>query len=365
MNTETDYLKSIAEEIAANKSELLQKSAKPNHHLLTEAKRLEKAIIGHLAIIENFTQRDTFHFNTLSKLVNICDILYDIYETITPDVEVITELLAVIKEVIPDEIRPNLKLTKAFITMQKTAIQGNWEQQRGLMQQHGIDGKLIPIAAIPFLRFIGSAQTLYWQDFTWLRGYQAKLAIMDWENADCNSKTEALMSLLIGRDFNDDRFYIYCKKYIQDRTTKVQGKAKRLLEYALCQKLVLEDTQIGMAPFDLRANTVSARLLKWISEEIDFVETHERERPFAKFEFKWNVEMIAFFFKLLWDHKVFGKVFLEPFSEQIAANCSSIGKEDFQAGTIYSRLYIKEPEVVKAVEKLLVAMLADVKKYLK
>jgi len=36
-------------------------------------------------------------------------------------------------------------------------------------------------------------QKLYWGDFTWLKGYLAKLYIMDWENADCNSPAEALL----------------------------------------------------------------------------------------------------------------------------------------------------------------------------
>jgi hypothetical protein len=364
MNTETDYLKSIAEEIAANKRETQQHATKPNHHLLTETKRLEKAIIGHLAAIENFTQRDTFHFNTLSKLVNICDILFDIYETITPDVEELIDLVAAIREVIPNDIRPNLKLSKAFIAMQKPVIKESWDGQRGLMAQNGIDEKLIPIAAIPFLRFIEAKEILYWQDFTWLRGYQAKLAIMDWENADCNSKTEALMSLLIGRDFNDDRFYIYCKKYIQERTDKIAGKQKRLTEYALCEKLVLQDTQVGMPSYDAHANTVCTRLIKWIGEEMDFVETHEKERPWSKFEFKWNIEMIAFFFKLLWDHKVFGKLTLEKLSEQIAASCSSVGKDEFQATSIFSRFYVKDKEIIIAIEKLLQAMLEDVRRYL-
>lgn len=365
MHPETEYLRTIAEEIAAHKSELLQSVAKPNHHLLTEAKRLEKAIIGHLSHIENFTQRDTFHFNTLSKLVNICDTLFDIYGAITPDVEVVIELLSAVRQLVPDDVRPNLKLPKAFIVIQKPVIKEAWERQRSLMEQNEIDGKLIVIAALPFLRFTEPRQILYWQDFTWLRGYQAKLEIMDWENADCYSKTEALMSLLIGRDFNDDRFYIYCKKYIQERTDKVSGKAKRLLEYALCEKLVLQDTQIGIASFDGHANSVSTRLIKWIREEIDFVETHEKEKPYSKFQFDWNVEMIAFFFKLLHERGAFGKIQLEPFAETIAANCSSVGREDFKPATIQSRFYMKDLVVIKAIEKVLLEMLEVVRKYLR
>jgi hypothetical protein len=60
MNNETEYLQRIAEEIAAiNNSE---ESTKPDHHLVNEADRLEKIITHSLRAIENFTQRDTFHF---------------------------------------------------------------------------------------------------------------------------------------------------------------------------------------------------------------------------------------------------------------------------------------------------------------
>jgi hypothetical protein len=362
MNTETDYLKSIAEEIAANYS---GNDSKPNHHLEVEAKRLEKAISHSLSAIENFTQRDTFHFNTLNKLVNICDILFDITGTVNPDVMVLIELLTSIKQVIPNEIRPNLKLPKAFVVMQKESLTESWLHYSKVMQEQEIGNELVDIAGIPFKRFIEAKHKLFWGDFTWLKGYQAKLDMMDWENADCNSKSEALLSLLIGIDFNDDRFYIYCKKYVQARTKAIAGKRNRLLEYAQCEKLVLEDTQVEMPSYDVRANSVSARLIKWIREEIDFVETHECDQLVSKFEFNWNVETIAFFFKLLWDRNVFAKGILKDFAQQIAANCSSTGKDEFEASTINSRFYIKEPETLRPLEKLLTDMLEDVRRYLR
>jgi len=362
MNIEIEYLQSIAEEIAANPAPA--DTGKPNYHLATEAKRLEKTIVSALANVEYFTGRDIFHFNILSKLVNICDLLFSATGSLNADVMILMDLMTTVWQIAPDQIRPNLKLPKAFIAIQQNSLTAVWTQQSELLASHGIRAKLIEIAGIPFRRFTEAKTTLYWGDYTWLKGYQAKLDIMDWRDADCNSPEEALLSLLIGRDFNDDRFYIYCKKCIQARTRKISGKRNKLLEYAECQKLVLQDTQIGVPSFDAHANSVSTRLIKWIGEEIDFIETHERDRPLSKFEFKWNVETIAFFFKLLWDHKVFGKVSLEPLSEQIAANCSSVGKDEFQATTIFSRFYVKDREVLKAVEKVLREMLEDVGRFL-
>jgi len=365
MNIETDYLKTIAEEIATNKIEHIQPPVKPNHHLLNEAKRLERSIITHLAAIENFTQRNTFHFNTLSKLVNVCDILFDVYNRITPDVKVMMDLLTSIKRVIPDEIRPNLKLTKAFVEMQLTPISEAWLHQSSVMIRYYVPEKLIAIAGIPFRRFIEPKGNLLWGDFTWLRGYQAKLDILDWENPDCNSPSEALLSLLIGRDFNDDRFFIYCKKYIKDRTKAVSGKRNRLLAYAECEKLVLEDTQTGMPSFDCYANSVSTRLVTWIRNEIDFVETHEREQTFAKLHFHLYVNRIAFFFKLLSEQKVFGETSFKDLSQQVASTCLSIDGEEISAGTIISKAYPKDQKMLEEMEDILVKMLSYVRSFIK
>lgn len=362
MNTETDHLKFIAEEIALNKNAA---NDKPNQHLTVEAKRLEKAITQHLTAIENFTQRDTFHFNTLGKLVNICDSLFDLTGDINPNVSVLLELLTAVKQVIPDEVRPNLKLPKAFIELQKEGFVKFWALQRKIMQEQDVAERLIEIAAIPFNRFTEPKQLLYWGDFTWLRSYQAKLEIMDWDNADCSSKTEALMSLLIGRDFNDDRFYIYCKKYILERTAAVSGKRNRLLAFAQCEKLVLEDTQVGMPSFDLHANSVSARLVKWIGEEIDFVETHEREVAFAKLAFAMYVNRIAFFFKLLHEQKLFGDTSFKELSQQIASTCLSMDGEEISAPTIISKAYPKDQKMLEEMEALLVGMLEYVRRFMR
>ncbi|MES2063589.1 MAG: hypothetical protein V4456_16800 [Bacteroidota bacterium] len=362
MNTDTDYLKSIAEEITQSPK---KRSSKPDHHLQVETKRLEKAIIHHLNAIENFTQRDTFYFNTLNKLVNVCDILFEFHKDISPDVEVLLQLLSAIKEIVPSEIRPNLKLSNAFVEIQKRNLAAIWAKHRRVLEQQEIDGRLVEIAAIPFMRFIDGKQKLCWGDFTWLRGYLAKLEIIDWDDADCSGKTEALTSLLIGRNFNDDRFYIYCKKYIQNRTRVIQGKRNRLLEYAQCEKLVLEDTQVGMAAFDPRANSVSDRLLKWIKEEIDFVETHERENPYLKLRLSMYVNRIAFFFKLLHEQKVFGDTSFKELSQQIASTCLSADGEEILASTIVSKAYPKDQKMLEEMESLLVKMLEYVRRFMR
>lgn len=362
MTTDTDYLKSIAEEIVVSPA---VNHLRPNYHLQVESKRLEKAIMHSLNAIENFTQRDTFHFNTLSKLVHICDMLFEQTGTVNADVSVLMELLAAVKQIVSSEIRPNLKLSKAFVEIQKGTVLEKWEAQKNILQEQGIEPKLIGIAAIPFTRFIEGNQKLCWGDYTWLKGYQGKLEIMDWDNADCNSKTEALISLLIGRNFNDDRFYIYCKKYIIERTKPITGKRNRVLGYAHCERLVLEDTQVGTVPFDLRANSLSDRLIKWIREEIDFVETHERENAYLKLRLNMYVNRIAFFFKLLHEQKVFGDTSFKELSQQIASTCFSADGEEILASTIISKAYPKDQKMLEEMEGLLVRMLDYVRSFMR
>ncbi len=365
MHTDTEYLKSIAVEIAARQQPNKINEPRADHRLLVEANRLEKAIITELRSIDNFTQRDTFHNDVLGKLVDICDSLYQPHGTITADTQVLLDLLRCIRQILPREISPLLRLPKAFVYKQQEIIKTQWREFEDSLLNQGIDKRLINIAAIPFNRFTSGKQKLYWGDFTWLKGYAAKLGEVDWENADCNSKTEALMSLLIGRDFNHDQFYVYCKKFIAERVANVNTKQRRLQEYAVCEKHVLQDTQIGLPSFDRHANALSPRLLKWIKEETVALKSSDAGDYVGKLNVIWNIETLALFFKLLWDHKVFRDVTLEVFSEQIAAAFSSKGKGDFKAHSIFGRFYVKDIEVLQALEALLLKMLEDVRRYLR
>lgn len=363
MNTETEYLQTIAEEIAARAKHSPEEITQPDRHLATEVKRLEKAITHSLYTIENFTQRDTYHFNTLSKLVNICDLLYETTGSVNANTLVLLEMLDAIRHIIPSEIRPGLKLAKAFIGQRRAELTSIWVQHSALMAKYEVPADLIDIAAIPFRRFIEPRHKLFWGDYTWLKGYQAKLDILDWENADCNSPAEALMSLLIGRDFNDDRFYIYCKKYIESRVKAVKGKRDRVMELAQCENLVREDTQLDTASFDAHANSVSNRLVKLIREKIDFIETHEREQPYAKLAFHMYKYTVAFFFKLLHEQKVFGDITFRELSEQIASTCTAMG-EDIPAGSITKKAYPYKKVDFQRMEALLLAMLEYLRRFM-
>jgi hypothetical protein len=348
MHTETDYLKIIVRKIAISPKVAVDHV--PDKHLLNEAMRVQKTITDHLLNIDNPTLRETFYFYTLSKLVDICDIQFEVNLLVSANVKVLLDLLTEIKKVIPSEISPNLQLPKAFVFLQKELMLDSCKIHQELLKQQAIDPKLITIAAIPFQQFTKPIHKLYWRNFTWLKGYQEKLETVDWENADCNSKTEALISLLINCDFNDDRFFIYCKKYILARVTKYGTKKKRLAEYAECEKLILEDTHHEFASYNHRRKMISEKLIDWIDKETEALKANDSyDDELFKIVYNWDVDSIALYHKYLMDHGITKKVNNELYAKQIAATCSSIGKEEFKWETVHKRLYSKEQKILKRI----------------
>lgn len=363
MHTDTDHLKTLAIEIAERQDHYIITEPKADHRLLYETNKLEKGIIQTLRSIDNFTQRDTLHNDVLGKLVEICDILYVPSRRVTPDTKVVLDLIRDVRKIIPGITSPLLPLPNAFIHEQRGIFKGQWEVFEDVLNKYEIDKQLITISAIPFKRFVDGKEKLNWGDFTWLKGYIAKLDAANWAHADCNSPTEALMSLLIGRDFNHEQFYVYCKKYIAARVVKVSGKRNRVLAYAHCEKLVLEDTQAGTPSFDLHANPVSERLIKLIREEMDFVKTYEPELPFAKLNFRFYKYTLAFFFKLLHEQKVFGDITFRELTEQIESTCTAMGAE-VPATSIRKKAYPYKQVDFKRMEALLVAMLEYLRRFM-
>lgn len=363
MHTETENLKLIAEQIAANFDHT---KVSPDKLLTSEAARLQKHITSHLLHLDNFTQRESFYFNTLNKLVEICDILYDAGGCVTPNVMILIDMLKELKKVIPSEVSPYLQLPKAFIVLNRGTITKNCEHYLNILKSQGIDAKLIKIAAIPFQQFIGFEQKLYWRNYTWLKGYQEKMDNVDWENADCSSKTEAFISLLLSCDFNHDRFFIYCKKNIRQRAGGYRTKRKRLAEFAECEKLILQDALDDFPAYNYRRPHITKKLTEWIRIEINTLRANENfDEDLYKVEYNWDVDTIALYHKYLMDHGITKKVDTKLYSKQIAATISSVTKEEFSWETIHKRLYSKEQRYLKKIFEPLASIVEQIKVFIR
>jgi hypothetical protein len=365
MHTEIEYLKILAIEIAAKPRH--EDDAKiPDKYLVVEANRLQNYLTNHLLKIDNFPQREIFYFNTIEKLVDVCDILYARRQAINPDVQVLLDLLTEVKNVLPSEISPRLKIPQAFIHLQKMKFAEFCNEKHAVLKIQQVDPNLILLVTIPFDHFINSKNKLYWRDFTWLKGFQEKLNNVDWENADCNSKTEALISVLLNCNFNDDRFFIYCKRYIKERTNKYGTKKRRLVEFAECQKLILQDTLDGFPLYNHRLLGISDKLIEWIGIETkNIVANDDFYEQDYKIEFNIDGESLSVFFKHLMEHGITKQVNLDLYAKQIAATCSSKDTPELKWTTIKSKFHLKKPEYLKRIFFPLVAMVEDIKRFLK
>lgn len=362
MHTDIDHLKRIAEEIASNTNGNYN-SGTAAQHLVNEADHLEKAIRYDLMAFDNFTQRDSFHFDTLIRLVDICDVLFDIDQTISPNVKVLLKLLAAVRQIIPAEIRPNLRLPKAFVLQQKELTMQWWTAYLPLLAEQEIDLWLVEIAGIPFKEFSEPKHKLYWGNYTWLKAYEIKLEAMDWQKADCNSKTEALVSLLIASGFNDDRFFVYCKNIIQQRTGRKTGRGDKLKELANCRKLVLQDSRHKASSYKPKIDPLVTQLLVWITAEEEYINVHEPEQSFAKLGFQLYQYTLAFFFKLLHEQKVFGDISFRELSKQVASTCTAMGAE-IPPDAMVKKAYLKKEIDFKRMESLLLAMLEYLRRFM-
>lgn len=364
MHTETDYLKNIADEIALKGKGTRQNT--PDKHLLIEARRVENAVTAHLYSLDNYTRRETYYFDTLFKLVLICDTLYEVSQTVTPNVRTLLNLLNTIRKIIPGEVSPKLQLPKAFLHLQREPLADSWKENQRILTERQIDAKLITIAELPFKRFTTVRHKLHWRDFTWLKGYQESLENLDWDNADCASPNEALMSMLIGIDFNDDRFFIYCKKYIKERINHHHVKKRRLAELLECEKLVLQDTQNELPSYNHRRHDISFKLIGWIKKEGDAIKASEGyDEELYKIEFNWDVETIALFWKHLMEHGITKMVNIELYAKQIAATCSSKGKVEFKWETIKGKFYGKDHRFLKKIYDPLTSIIEDIRRFLR
>jgi hypothetical protein len=144
---ETDYLKAIAQEIAERNNQ--DEYVTPDKHLASQAAIVEKLITNHLLSLDNYTLRESFYYNNLTRLVEICDILFDIGNKITPDVKVLLNLLTEIKKLIPSEVSPGLQLPKAFVFLQKEPLLEYCMVHREILRSQEIDPKLHVVKRLP------------------------------------------------------------------------------------------------------------------------------------------------------------------------------------------------------------------------
>uniref|UniRef100_UPI0025E9BB97 hypothetical protein n=1 Tax=uncultured Mucilaginibacter sp. TaxID=797541 RepID=UPI0025E9BB97 len=78
-----------------------------------------------------------------------------------------------------------------------------------------------------------------------------------------------------------------------------------------------------------------------------------------------DVDSIALFWKHLMDHGITKLVGVDLYAKQIAATCSSKGKDEFKWETIKGKFYGKNPIYMKRIYDPFIAIIEDIKRFLK
>jgi AcrR family transcriptional regulator len=227
MNIEFDILEAMVKDLA-EKHPSGSQARPPESALVKEAKRIETLVSTKLLALKNPTQVSTLLNMVLQKLIRICDGLFDIYGMVSPETEVILELLTAIKSIVPQNISPQLPLPKAFVLVQSEYFQVKLNELQASLKKQEIDALLIEIASLPVQAFSLEKGKLVWGDYTWLRRFFNFLENIDWEHHDCGSTEEAFISALIRLGYNHQRFLGYCYWVIKEKTDAKTGRKAKL-----------------------------------------------------------------------------------------------------------------------------------------
>jgi len=369
MNLEIEMLEAIvAELIVKAKEQPMGTIAEPS--LVLEAKRLEIIVEAQLLKLKNQTQLNTFLNMSLQKLTNICNQLYAIYGSISPETSVILELLDAVKNVLPNSISPQLQLPAAFIELQSPIFNARWKQLRHQLASREINPLLIDIASVPVLLFEPGQQKFTWGDYIWLKRFFEQLENIDWSSQEFATKDEILTSQLIRIGFNHQRFFAYCYRLIRKKVDVLSGKKQKLQELARRKTLILQDIPLYEQRYESSSEKLSVLLCNWVDAEIAQVSEMEPDNPAEGFYnpfkllLKMNILSTAFWYKLQYDHGVFDEANLDILAEKVTKNCSTKQQPDISVGSLKTKFYTKERNVIIAIEQLLVRMLEDVRRFL-
>lgn len=338
-----------------------------------EAWRTEKAIIHNLLLQRNATLLRTYFTIHVQKLVDLCDRLFEAPEvTVThPGITAILELLGALKKAVPNLIDRDIALPKAFRVIQGEVLSREWETLLPGFRELGFSEELLEIAALPFEEFSSLNRKLSWFHFTWLKQYLAELRGIDFDHFEPYPSAEHLIhECLIKMDFNHPRLIAYCSRVIKENADHFEGIKEQLLVFSMSKKIVKQYTMLSAEPFYQKQPSALTGLCNWIDQEADFVNEYDlgifaaigRKVPVNpyKFIYDMNIEQLAFWKKLQYDHRVYVEKDLDSFSIKIAYNSSTKNKAELSVGSITSKLYTKDYKVISPVYEMVTAMMATI-----
>jgi|GEM_PF-2761826 len=338
-----------------------------------EACRTEKSIIHNLLLQQNGTLLRTYFTIHVQKLVDLCDRLFDVPEIIEthPGINAILDLLGALKKAVPNLIDRDIALPKAFRVTQGEVLLAEWQSLLPAFRALGFSEQLLEIAALPFDEFSSLNRKLAWFHFTWLKQYLSELRFMNFDDFEPYPSADHLLTeILIRMDFNHPRLVAYCSRGVKENANSFEGIKEQLLVFSMAKKIVKQYTMLSVEPYYQKQPGVAGGLCNWIDQEVDFMNEYDLDvftavgkkvpiNPY-KFIYDMNIEQLAFWKKLQYDHRVYVEKDLDSFSIKIAYNSSTKNKAELSAGSITSKMYTKDYRVISPVYEMVTAMMATI-----
>jgi len=326
--------------------------------LLEETRRIEHTLSAKLLALTNETQIVTFLQFYLPRLVKLCDKLYELEENGSPNTELIINVIEAIRSSVSQYVPENVVLPKIFREREGAKLNFKWSTIIKPLQHHGIDEKLIDVMGIPVKQFISGRERASWYDYKYLKRYLSVLC----ELCEGEFTLVMLLETLIGIGYNHSRFSAYLTQRVIIGLPDLELEARSTLH--LHKSRLTQVNIYTQRAFDRRKLPIVQELEKWIDAKLRSLEQEEIGANPYKFISVLKGAELAFWKKLQYDHGVFEENNLDEFSEKVAYNFSTKAKDDLSPTSIKSKFYPKDKQTIMPIEKLLVAMLEDVRKFL-
>src|SRR5690606_22471164 len=159
---------------------------------------------------------------------------------------------------------------------------------------------------------------------------------------------------LIAYGFNSVRFSAYvCGQIRSD--IKGLGHPETKLALKKYRKHVQQIPLQTLLVYSTSRPPIVNELVDWIEAEIDYGLAANPLKRTASMKLNTTMKgsQLSFWNKLQYDHGIYEEDNLEIFSEKVAHNFTSKGKEDLSPSSIKSKLYSKDLSVIDPVESLL------------
>lgn len=359
MNYELETLERLTEELSLKRINMSGGKPIPDALLQTEALKVEKILSQHLLALTNETQIITFLQVYLGRLIKLCNKLYNPQHAHNPNAEVLLELIDAIRSPVAQYVPETIILPNLFRNRESKTFEYHWGFILKPLRENGTEQKLIDIIYITVRQFAAAKENMRWCDFKYLKRY---LGVLE-ELTSGKFTLQMLVERLVGLGYNYSRFTAYYTNMIRVKIADQDyEQTKRILK--------AEQARLGQISiytkrnFDSHKLPVLEELGKWIDAELT---KHEDRRtgtnPF-KLISRLKAVQLAFWKKLEYDHGIYEEDNLDTFSEKIAYNYSTKGQDDLSASSMKSKFYPKDTAIYRAIEKILLAMLEDVRKFL-